>query len=259
MNNFLRWACVAVIFTAAVSCGVPSKAWNGTWKLNVSKSHIPGNSFIITTTPAGEYHFDDGTNSFNFRCDGKEYPTVANRTLSCIQKSEFLMDSTSKENGKIAATIRRELSADGKMLTHKGTVIRTDGSVKSIENVYTRTSGSMGFAGGWRNTYQGESHSQMRLALSERSLHLEYIEHEQYYDLPLDGSDAMMHGQWISQGLTMSIKPHGPWEFLTFLKQQGEVLSQGSMRVSPDGRTLIEEYWRPDKPDERAVFLYEKQ
>jgi hypothetical protein len=257
-NNYLSCA-LALISMVALGCSRASPVWDGTWKLNESKSNIPGPSFSITISPTGEYHSDNGTFSSNFRCDGKEYPTRANRTVSCVQPSAFVIDTTTKENGAKVATAHWELSADWKMLTIKGTTIDADGSVKPKEKVYSRTSASIGFAGGWRDAKRLESRPPLLLALNERSLHIGFSDSGQYVDPPLDGSDSPWQGPGAPQGLTMAIKPQGPQEFLTLKKVGGQIVNQGSLRLSADGRTLVEEYWAPSRPDQKATLVYEKQ
>lgn len=247
------------VWMSALGCFASPPVWNGTWKLNQSKSNIPGPSFSITLLPTGEYRSDNGTYNYNFRCDGKEYITRLSHTISCVQTSVSEMDTTSKEDGKKVGTAHWELSDDGKTLTVKGTATGADGAFKATERVYLRTSGSSGFAGGWRDTKRLESRPQLVLALNERSLHIAFSENGQYMDPPLDGTDAPCHGPSVPQNLTIAIKPNGPREFLTLRKLDGKVVNQGFLRLSVDGRTLVEEYWPPSRPDEKATLVYERQ
>jgi hypothetical protein len=183
----------------------------------------------------------------------------ASRTISCVQTGAFVIDTTTKENGRKVGTAHWELSADGKTLTIKGTSMQSDGSLKPIENVYSRTDASIGFVGGWKNQKRLESRPQLLLALNDRSLHITFSESGQYIDAPLDGSDAPVQGPGIPQGLTMAIIPHGPQEFLTLRKFGGQITNQGSLRISADGRTLVEEYWVPRRPEQKATLVYERQ
>lgn len=255
----LGWVCAGVILVVALGCSHASPVWNGTWKVNESKSTIPGPNFSITISPAGEYHVDNGTYSQSFRCDGKEYPATPKRTISCLQTGVLAIDTTSWENGAKVATAIWELSTDGKMLTLKGTSTQPDGSVKPREMVYSRTSGSIGFAGGWTNTKRLESRPQLVLALNERSLHIAFTESGQYIDSPLDGSDAPVHGPGVPDGLTMAVTPHGAREFFTLKKMGGQIINQGSLRLSADGRNMVEEYWNPRAPEQKAKLVYDRQ
>lgn len=258
-KSCVGWAFTGLIWMAALGCSRALPVWDGTWKLNESKSSIAGPNFSITISPEGEYHYDNGTFRYSFRCDGKEYPTTPNRVISCSQTSTFMFDTTSKENGAKVATAQWELSADGKMLTIRGTSIQPDGSVKPGEVVYSRTTASSGFAGGWSNTKRLKSRPQLLLALSEGSLHVAFSDGGLYLDAPLNGSDAPMHGPGVPQGLTMAINPHGPREFLTVRRFEGQIVNQGFLRLSADGRTLIEEYWPPSRPDQKARLVYERR
>jgi hypothetical protein len=170
-----------------------------------------------------------------------------------------VIDTTTKENGVKVSTGHLELSADGKMLTSDRTSVLPDGSVKSRKSVYSRTSGSMGFAGGWKDTRHFESRPQLLLSLDQQRLHISFSEGGQYIDLPLDGSDAPMHGPGVPQGLTMAVKSHGPREFLTEKKVGNNIVNQGFLRLSMNGRTLVEEYWRPSQPEQKARLVYDKQ
>ena len=160
-SNHLIWSCAAFVCLSTLGCFSSPPVWNGTRKLNESKSNIPGPTFSLTILPTGEYHFDNGTYSNNFRCDGKEYTTRPSRTDSCVQTNASEMDMTNKEDGKKIGTAHWELSADGKTLTLKGTPTGTDGTVKAFERIFLRTSQTSGFVGGWKNTKRLESTPQL--------------------------------------------------------------------------------------------------
>ncbi len=42
-------------------------------------------------------------------------------------------------------------------------------------------------------------------------------------------------------------------------KLNGRALNVGTLRISEDGRSLTQTYWRPERPGEKAVMVYEKQ
>jgi hypothetical protein len=170
------------------------------------------------------------------------------------------METTAKENGTKVKTAHWELSADQKALTIKPTSIQSGEPARPLVAVYMRTSGSAGFAGGWKDMNRLESEPQlMRLTPIDHSLHLVYPEAGQYADPGLNGTDATVHGQQVPLGLTIAIEPNGSYEFLITRKLGGQIVNQGFFRLSEDRRTLVEEYWRPERPNERAVLIYEKQ
>jgi hypothetical protein len=252
----LVWASAGTIWLTTLGCSASLPVWNGTWKLNESKSNIPGPSFSLSVLATGEYRSDNGTYSYDFRCDGKEYITRANRTISCTQSSTSEMDTTATEDGKKFAA-HWELSANGKILTVKTNSSGTDGPGKATERVYLRTSGASGFVGGWQDTKRLASRRQLVLTLNKQALHVALG--NQYMDPPLTGIDAPCHGPFVPQGLTMAIRPNGPREFLTLRKIDGKIVNQGLLRLNPDEHTLLEEYWPPGRPDEKATLVYEKQ
>jgi hypothetical protein len=260
IGSSLRWICIVLLSTVVVSCRAPSKAWNGTWRLNVPKSRVPGPDFSITVSTTGEYHFDNGTHNYNFRCDGKGYPTNTGRTISCIQTSSVEMDTTSLENSGKTAIAHWELSPNQQTLVIDSTRVQPAATAKSQKNVYVRTSGTTGFTGGWTNPRRLKSRPQvMVLTLKEHSLRLAFPEKEQYTDLSLDGTDSVVHDAEPTPGATIAIHPNGPREFLTTTKSGGHIVSQGFLTLSADGRTLTEVYWRPEMPHEKAVLVYQRQ
>jgi hypothetical protein len=254
------WACVSLILVTASACHRVSPDWNGTWKLSASKSDIPGPSLTVAIDSSGEYHTESGASTGNFRCDGKEYHAVANITVFCAQGSTSVMEITLKKNGTKTGTTQWELSPDGKILTIKSKSAQAGGSVKSKESEYVRISGSSGFAGGWRNTRPFESlPSLMQLTLTNGKIHYAFPEKAQYADPALDGRDAIVYGPGVPSGSTMAFKQNGSRELLMAKKLSGQTLNVGSLRISGDGRTLTETYWRLETPDVKAVLVYEKQ
>jgi hypothetical protein len=226
MKKFLRWTCVGLILVDVSACRRPSQDWDGTWKLNVSRSDIPGPSLTVAITPSGEYHTESGASAGNFRCDEKEYPAAANFTILCAQISTSVMETTLKKDGAKTGTSRWELSPDGKMLTIKSTSIQASGSVKSKESEYVRIAGSTGFAGGWKNTKPLESvPSLMQLTLTDGKLHYAFPEKAQYADPALDGRDATVFGPGVPSGSTMAFKQHGSRELLMAKKLNGQILN----------------------------------
>jgi hypothetical protein len=242
------------------ACRRASPDWNGTWKLSISKTDIPGPSLTVAISPSGEYHTQAGASDGNFRCDGKEYPQTANLTVICTQGSTSVMEIILERDRTRTGTARWELSSDGKVLTIKSTSIDAHGLTKSKEGDYVRTSASTGFAGEWRNAKPFEGMpSLMQLTLNSGRLHYAFPENAQHADPALDGSDATVYGPGVPSGTTIAFKQNGIRELLMTKKRNGQIIAQGSLTISKDGRTLSETHWRPERPDARAVTVYEKQ
>jgi hypothetical protein len=255
-NAWLGWVVFCALF-ATQGCRAPSPDWNGTWKLNPTKSSFQGTVFTISISTDGEYRYDDGHSSFTFRCDGKDRPIGNNRTRACVKSGAALLDITQKENGVEANATHWELSTDGKAFTSTVTGFRPSGSVTS-QTIFSRLSGSNDFAGQWRNTSYLQQHADMTLRFDNQALHIDYPSAGQHIDAPLDGVDAAVHGPHVD-GTTYAVRLAGRRELLSLTKRNSKVFSQGSLKLSNDGRTITDTWWNPDRPDDKGTLVYEKK
>jgi hypothetical protein len=89
----------------------------------------------------------------------------------------------------------------------------------------------------------------MTLKLDNHVLHIDYPSAGQHVDAPLNGVDAEMHGPNL-EGVTYGAQLAGNHELLFVTKHHGEVFSQGSLKLSNDGRTITETWWNPVRPDD---------
>lgn len=260
MRN-VRFGCVVVCALAAIFVGcrrAPSPDWNGTWKLNPSKGDFQGPILTISISADGEYHYDDGSSSFTFRCDGRDRPIGKNRTRACVKSSTTVLDLTQKENGVKTGTSHCELSRDGKVLTVTATSFRPVSPVVTGQLVAERVSGSSDFAGQWRDTSYLRRHADMVLRLDNEALHIRYPSAGLYIDAPLGGIEAAVHGPNAPEGMTYAAQLVGRREIDTVTKRNGKPLTQGSLELSDDGRVITESWWSPSQPADKGTFVYEK-
>jgi hypothetical protein len=254
----VRGLCIGLILIPAVSCRGASPDWNGTWKLNPAKGDIPGPSIVVSISPDGMWHNRSlGGTTANFRCDGTEYQSTDILTINCTQVNSSEAEITGFKNGSKLFVARWELSPDGRFLSVKSTTFHADGSVKVKEKRYARTSGSVGFAGGWKNVNPlEEAPSIQKISLQGHTLHRSLPENDRQVDVRLDGTDAAL-GE--PPGATLALEERSPREFSSTMKLYGQVVSLGYWQISADGRSLTESYWVPSSPNEKAVLVYEKQ
>ncbi len=255
---WLNWA-VFCALAATLGCRAPSPAWDGTWKLKLSKSSYQNLAVTISVAADGEYRYDDGRSSFTFRCDGKDQPIGKNRTQACVKGSATTLDLTRKENGAKTIAYHWELSGDGKVLTATGTAFRPSGPVTTSQIVASRISGSNGFAGQWRDTGYLQRHADLTLRLDGQTFHLSYPSAGQYVDAPFDGADAAVQGPHAPDGVTYSVRMVGRREIQTLTKRNGKALTQGALELSKDGSTITDSWWNPDRPTDKGMFVYEKK
>jgi len=227
--------------------------------LNLSNSSFQSPIFTISISADGEYRYDDGSSSYTFRCDGKYRPMRNNRAQACVKSSSTVLTLARKENGVKTSAHRWELSGNGKFLTSTVTAFRPGGPVTTGQFVAWRTSGSNDFAGQWRDTTYLRRHDEMTLRLDSRVLHIGYASGGEYVDAPLDGADAAVHGPYVLGSVTYSIKPAEQRRFLILTKRNGKVLTQGSLELSKDGKTIIDTWWNPSQPTDKGMLVYDKQ
>jgi hypothetical protein len=250
---------LASVLTSACNLQQPSMDWNGTWKLNASKSSVQGQVITISVSADGEYRSDDGFVSTTFRCDGKYRPIGNNRTQACVKSSATTLDRTRMENGVKTNTYHWELSAGGKVLTSTATALRPSGPVSMGQLVASRISGSNDFAGQWQDTSFLQRHPELTLSLDSQYMHIGYPSAGDYVDAPLNGADAPMHGANALVGMTYTVRMAGQRELLILAKLNGNAFTQESLELSDDGRVIIDSWWNPARPTDKATLVYEKK
>jgi hypothetical protein len=251
------WVCCAFV-VATAGCQVSSRGWNGMWKLDLGKSSYPGQILTISNPAEGEYRFDESS-SHTIHCDGKDHTLGNNRTLVCVRNGVTTLDISLKENGAKTRATHDELSSDGKAFTTTVTEFRPGGPTITSQIVFSRLSGSDGFAGRWRDISYLQQHAEMALRLEKQTLHIDYPNAGQHIDAPLDGSDAPILGPGTLTGATYAVRLAGHHKFVATAKRNGKLFTQGSLELSNDGRTITDSWWNPDRPDIKGVLLYEKQ
>jgi hypothetical protein len=119
----------------------------GKWKLDPSRSKET-DQMRIESAGQNRYVFDfGGGGTETIAVDGTEQPGHSGTTLSVTPVDHHTWKLVRKKDGYIVATAILKLSADAKTLADNFTASRPDGWTFSIDYVFTRTSGSSGFAG----------------------------------------------------------------------------------------------------------------
>jgi hypothetical protein len=212
----------------------------------------------ILISADGEYRFDEQS-SHTLRCDGKDRQAGNNRTLICAKSGFTTLDITLKENGSKTRATHDELSTDGKYFTTTMTEFRPNGPIITSQIIFSRLSGSNGFAGQWRDTSYLQQHADITLTLDNQALHIDYPSTGQHIDAPLDGAEAAVHGPNVPEGTTQAVRPAGQRKFIILTKRNGKVLNQGSLELGSDGRTITDTWWNPDIPTAKSTLVYDKK
>ena len=255
-----RLGCVIFCALAAMlGCRALSNDWNGTWKMDIQKSRLHSHAMTISISPDGEYRTDDGFVRNTFRCDGVYRPIGNNRTQACVKSGATTLDMTRMENGVKVNTYHWELSADGKIFTSTATAFRPSGPVIMGQLVSTRSTGSNGFAGEWKDAHFQQSGPELTLRLDRQFLHISYPDSGSYIDAPLTGDDAPEHGVHTLDGVTYAVRIGGPRQIFILVKRDGKALTQSSLELSSDRTVITESQWTPGHPAVKSTFVYERQ
>ena len=126
----------AYLLTSAAGAAAAAKdPFVGTWKLNTTKSEFEGGtppkSSVATITPAGgnkrrlvvhtvPASGPEMTTESTAADDGKDYPMKGSPTVdtvSVIRLDDRTIERRDKKNGRVVATLRATVSADGKTMT----------------------------------------------------------------------------------------------------------------------------------------------
>ena len=255
-NNVLA----AVLLTAAPACLAASSPWDGTWKLNEAKSKLTGDTFTITAKPDGFHYSSGGIENYDFACDGKSYPVLADRAVSCTGDASAGYDFAYAAGSFVLSKAHHSLSPDGKTLHIQGTATHPDGSTSTFDETYKRVSGAAGLEGAWKNVKEKSTASNtMILAVQGSTMHVEDPLNKISYDARLDGTQAPVVGPTIPDGAMTSVTLESPTKLHYKDVYKGKTLWEGTQSLSSDGKVLTDVEWEAGKPTEAMTAVYEKQ
>jgi hypothetical protein len=240
-----------VAMSTAVATDAP---YFGKWKLNSSKSQL-SSVVAIEKLPSGEFRFDEVGFVYNFRPDGKEYPTPDGGTASWKALSADKWEVTSRANGKVNATIT--LTLNGDTLSSMAMIPQPDGKDIMQTSTSKRMSGGPGLPGKWKGTQ-----------VDAGSLWLELTPNgpdgvtvkapNSMCAAKFDGKPYPMTGSGDGPKQTMVFRKTGPasFEATTFL--DGKPFFKDVYVASADGKTLTDS-GTPATKKEPIKAVYDRQ
>jgi hypothetical protein len=237
-------------------------SWSGTWKLDPAQSHFTGDTITVSKGPGTMLHYSDGSTSYDFGLDGKEYKTWANRTTTWSASGKNAWESVTRADGKVLSQGHRELSADGKTLTLTFTGTRPDGAAFHEEAVYERVSGTDGLIGTWRSTKVSGPAGPQEFVISSPApgvLHYEVPDMKVTAEGRTDGSDNPLHGPTLPPGSTISFQALSPTKIRYVMKINGKVDNLGEQTLAADGRSFSDVNWDAGKEKEKTTGVFVKQ
>ena len=150
MTNRMIGCAVAVVMAVAASAAAQEPTFSGTWKLNMAKSQLTGQTVKFEKKPDGLIHFDSQGFAYDFDLEGKEHPMPDGSTTAWKQVNPTTWDATQRANGKVIGTYHSVLSGDSLALVFR--MQKPDGTSSDMTSNWTRVSGGPGFFGTWKST-----------------------------------------------------------------------------------------------------------
>jgi hypothetical protein len=261
-NSMKRLAFALVLLAASAGSALAADSpFTGTWKLNVDKSKFTGDTFTYSATATGFHYSNGATIEYDFAIDGKDYPTIVDRTVSWTKAGDDSWDTVAKDaKGTVLSKAHRVLSADGKKLTVTYTSYRPDGTTAEGSDEYLRISGGPGLAGKWKDAKAKVASSSLVISIpTPGQVSVEYPSFKETMTGPTDGTPIAVKGPTIPDGVFISYKPAGSdkWEFAETLNDKP--WRKGTMTVSSGGKILTEVSWIPGKESEKEIEVWDKE
>jgi hypothetical protein len=252
---------LAAAVLVAGSVLTAASPFDGTWKLNVAKSQLVGDTFTYSAGKAGMIHYSNGSNyEFEFAADGKPYTTPHGYQVTWTKAAENEWDTQSTFEGKVVGKGHESLSADGKKLTTAYTQFTPDGGRMESRFVYERTTDGAGLFGTWKSVKGDTASDTMILAIpAPGTIQFSWPEYKVTGTGPTDGTPIPIVIPDAPKGYTTSFKAVDARSFRTEDKLNGKVTGLGTLTVSEDGKTLTAVYWTPGKENEKSTGIYEKK
>jgi hypothetical protein len=231
----------------------------GSWKLDPAKSKLTGDTFTYSKTAGGLHYSNGATVAYDIGMDGKDHPTVFDRTAAWSGDGKNAWNTVIKAHGVVMSRTHRSLSADGKTLTASYVESRPDGSTVRESDAFTRVSGGAGLVGTWKNTSAKAASFVMNISVPESGrFEIAYPEDKSSATGKTDGSASVFTGPAVPPGATSHVKAVGPRRWTVDGTLKGKTYFTGDMTVSADGKTLTRTTWVPGKALEKTVEVFDR-
>jgi hypothetical protein len=249
-------ACWIAMATVSVLAAADA-TYLGKWKLNPAKSQLTGETVSIEQTPSGGMRYVSAESRYEFKPDGKEYPTPRGGTTAWKEVSPNVWEVMMRRNGEVTVTYRDVVKGD--TWTTTAHVKKPDGGTMEETSTFTRVSGGPGLLGEWKSTKVNAPASGLELASNGvDGLTINVPEYGIGCTAKLDGKDYPMTGPRARSKETLSFKKTGPNSFEMTEKLEGKPIYVDTFTVSADGKTLTDD-GTPTSRKELTKVVYDRQ
>lgn len=237
---------LAVGLMAAMSAGpmVAQQAFNGTWKIDMSKVQFPDKPDVYVLA-GGMYECKTCTPPYKVKADGMDqavsgHPYFDSVAITVV--NDHVVKEVDKKGGKVVATSTTTVSPDGKVATYTFTDASdtnggppVTGKGESVK-VAAGPAGSHALSGSWRMKKID--------SLSDNAIVWSYMvmgdslmmtsKTGQSYTAKMDGADAPMKGDPGVTSVSVKVEKN---VLVETDKRDGKPVSVMTMTLGPDGKT----------------------
>ena len=239
-RRYQLWAMVLAMGGAATVAVADKPSFTGSWKLNLQKSQLTGQTFTFEKTASGTMHFDSLGFGYDFNPDGKEYPLPDGSAAVVRAPDATTWDSTFTMGGKVTMTIHSTVQGDSQTSVMRLT--KPDGTVVEQTSTATRVSGGPGFLGKWKSTEVKGTPTTMVIAMKgKEGVTVDYPEFKQVCKGKFDGKDHTVTQAGAASKIAFAFERSGTEAFKMTTKLQGKAIFVDVFTLSADGNTLTDE------------------
>jgi hypothetical protein len=248
---------IAVIGAASFALAVDTP-FAGTWKLNLSKSQLVGDT--VKFAPDGDaMRITGGGESYVFKPDGSANKTRFG-TASWKKIDDHTWEETDMVKDRLDSKATWTLSADGKTLTEHITGDKPSGGSFDDTSVYARIAGTKGLAGSWKDReYKGSSPSLLVISDIDNGLIFDEPDFKLKATATFDGKPGTVEGPTIPPGASFVLTRLGSHSFKMTRTQNGKPLDTSTWTISPDGKVLKSVGRTAGTNDPPTTDVFEKQ
>jgi hypothetical protein len=253
-----RTCSTILVFALAATAALAAEAnFSGTWKLNLQKSQLTGQTLTLEKTASGMMHYDSLGFAYDFNPDGKEYPLPDGSTLVVRPADANTWDYTLTMRGKVTMTLHSTLNGDSQTFVMH--LNKPDGTAVEQTSTFTRVSGGPGPLGKWKSTEVKGSPTTVVIAMKGKNgVTVEYPEFQQVCKGRFDGKDHTVTQAGAASKFAIVFERTGADALKITTKLQGKPLFVDTLTLSADGNTLTDD-GNGVSVNEPTKAIYERQ
>lgn len=241
----LLW-CAFLLSLLLPALATAQSAFDGTWKFDLKTAQFPKKPDVYLLQD-GMYHCKTCVPAIDIKADGQDQKVSGHPyydTASVKVVDDHTIEETDKKDGKVVATSKTRISADGNTMMFEFTdSSNTNADPVTGKGEETRVAkgpeGAHAISGSWRTSKMetvSENGLHVTFKVSGDSLTMTNLT-GQSYTAKLDGTDAPYKGD---PGIaSVSVKKTGPNSIVETDKRDGKAISIAHITVSADGKSMI--------------------